>query len=159
MNTITAVVHNDHSGCHSTGRHSSRHSGRDAIGASGRRAVPHNRSHIGSGEPGDSHKAADGTFWMHPPPNPATDSQPIWVDFLFGLSKVSAVDTVALHSWMSIIIMFYWNDPRLVGWPEAAVELPPRLWGPELWLKNAGVWSSRQALSTRVPAGRDEHAH
>ena len=88
------------------------------------------------GRPAPAHNAEDGAFWMQPPTNPTSDGQPFWVDFRFGLSKVSAVDTVAGTAFIDIYVMFYWSDPRLASWPEGA-ELPPRLWGPKLRLKNA----------------------
>jgi hypothetical protein len=82
------------------------------------------------------HDAADAAFWMQPPPNPAATSEPIWVDLSNSLFKVAAVDTVAGTAYVSVNITTYWTDPRLVGWPQGA-ELPARLWGPKLDLKNA----------------------
>jgi hypothetical protein len=82
------------------------------------------------------HDAEDGAFWMKPPPNPAADGEPIWVDIRLNLMKVSAVDTVAGTAFVDVYTIYYWTDPRLAGWQEGR-ELPARLWGPRLELQNA----------------------
>jgi hypothetical protein len=78
----------------------------------------------------------DNAFWMQPPPNPDAAGEPIWVDLRLVLNKVGAVDTVAGTAFVETLAVFYWTDPRIIGWPEDT-ELPPRLWGPKLVLGNA----------------------
>jgi hypothetical protein len=79
--------------------------------------------------------AEDDDYWVQPPP-PDEDGDPVWVDLRLNVFKVSAVDTVAGTAFARIGTVFYWNDPRLVGWPEGKA-LPPCLWGPRMNLVNA----------------------
>ena len=48
---------------------------------------------------------------------------------------VGKVDTREQTSFVRMGIVMYWTDPRMVGWSSPI--LPPTLWGPELWLRNA----------------------
>lgn len=66
--------------------------------------------------------------WTSPPP------EPFEVAVRFNLNKLTDVDTVKSKAWASVGIMFYWTDPRLVGWKG---HLPSNLWGPTCWLFNA----------------------
>ncbi len=96
-------------------------------------AVAHSMS-LHDGDSAAPHAADDNAYWMQPPPA-SSSGEPIWVDFRFNLNKVSTVDTVAGTAFVDFAIVWYWTDPRLAGWP-VDTELPPRLWGPKIELKN-----------------------
>lgn len=66
--------------------------------------------------------------WDTPPP------EPFDVSVRFNLNKLTDVDTVRSKAWVSVGVMFYWTDPRLVGWQGS---LPTSLWGPSCWFFNA----------------------
>ena len=76
----------------------------------------------------------DDEHWTQPPPS--EDGAPAWVDLGLNLKRIHSVDTVASTTYAHVSTVLYWNDPRLVGWPEGK-PLPPALWGPMLKLDNA----------------------
>eukprot|EP00933_Yihiella_yeosuensis_P039667 TRINITY_DN33785_c0_g1_i1.p1 TRINITY_DN33785_c0_g1~~TRINITY_DN33785_c0_g1_i1.p1 ORF type:complete len:392 (+),score=48.49 TRINITY_DN33785_c0_g1_i1:71-1246(+) len=67
-------------------------------------------------------------LWRQPPP------EQVAVAVRCNLNKLSEVDTVKNKAFVSIGIMFYWTDSRLVGWRGP---LPSKLWGPRCWFFNA----------------------
>lgn len=70
--------------------------------------------------------------WSTPPPT--NEEGPVPVHFRLTCFRVSDVSTVDMSCFMKIGVVFYWHDPRLIGWEKFL--LPPKLWGPELYLLN-----------------------
>ena len=68
-----------------------------------------------------------------PPTGP--DGALLHVDFRITVFHIGKVDTREQTSLVRMGIVLYWTDPRMVGWSSPI--LPPTLWGPELWLRNA----------------------
>lgn len=68
-----------------------------------------------------------------PPTGP--DGALLEVDFRMTVFHVGKVDTREQTSFVRMGIVMYWIDPRMEGWSSPI--LPPTLWGPELWLRNA----------------------
>ena len=68
-----------------------------------------------------------------PPTGP--DGALLHVDFRVTVFHIGKVDTREQTSLVRMGIVLYWTDPRMVGWTSPI--LPPTLWGPELWLRNA----------------------
>ena len=68
-----------------------------------------------------------------PPTGP--DGALLHVDFRITIFHIGKVDTREQTSLVRMGIVLYWTDPRMVGWSSPI--LPPTLWGPELWLRNA----------------------
>lgn len=89
----------------------------------------------------------------HPPQG--VDGEPITVNYRVTVFHVGVVDTRDQSACIKMGIVLYWTDPRMVGWTSPL--LPPTLWGPELYLKNAigGVQIEyEQFVVTDVTEGR-----
>lgn len=65
------------------------------------------------------------------------DGGAVTVHVRVALKKVSRVDTVQGTAYVKMGLVFYWTDPRLVGWPDVE-DLPQLLWTPVLLLTNTG---------------------
>jgi len=68
------------------------------------------------------------------PPVPAGGGV-LEVDFRLTVFHIGKVDTREQTSAIKMGMVFYWNDPRMVGWTSPI--LPGTLWGPEASLRNA----------------------
>ena len=75
-------------------------------------------------------------------PPAASDGAPIDVDFRLTCFHIGSVDTRAQTSVMRMGVVFYWTDPRMIGWTSPL--LPPTLWGPEVTLRNAIGGAARE---------------
>jgi len=72
--------------------------------------------------------------WMKPPPG--VDGAPLVVDTRFAVFKLSNIDTAQLSCRIKIAILWYWTDPRLIGW-DFERPLPDKLWGPHCLIVNS----------------------
>lgn len=68
-----------------------------------------------------------------PPTGP--DGEVLRVDYRLTVFHLGKVDTAAEMAKIKMGVVLYWTDSRMVGWTSPV--LPPTLWGPELYLRNA----------------------
>ena len=87
--------------------------------------------------------------WSTPPNGGA--GEPFWVDFRFNKWQVKEINTVERTATVSINVVFFWTDPRLVGWDKAK-NLPPDLWGPYLAVENGSCEWSQNTFALLDPA-------
>jgi hypothetical protein len=88
--------------------------------------------------------------WSTPPGGGAGD-EPFWVDFRFNKWQVKQINTVERTTTVSIVVVFFWTDPRLVGW-DVAKQLPHDLWGPYLVVENGSCEWSQNTFALLDPA-------
>ena len=69
----------------------------------------------------------------HPPRD--ADGGLITVNYRLTVFHLGCVDTREQTASIRMGVVLYWTDPRMIGWTSPI--LPPTLWGPELFLKNA----------------------
>ena len=79
-------------------------------------------------------------YW-HPPPNNNSNNNnnreaPLRVDFRCACFKLSNISTVDFTVLIKFVIVFEWNDERLIASNITTNELPPDLWGPDVILEN-----------------------
>ena len=89
----------------------------------------------------------------HPPLGPSGEM--LVVNYRLTVFHIGAVDTREQKASIKMGIVLYWTDPRMIGWTSPL--LPPTLWGPELYLKNAIGGTSieyEQFVVTGVEDGR-----
>jgi hypothetical protein len=89
----------------------------------------------------------------HPPLG--LDGNPLVVNYRLTVFHLGRVDTREQTSSIKMGVVLYWTDPRMIGWTSPV--LPPTLWGPELYLRNAlgGVQIEyEQFVVTNVQEGR-----
>ena len=72
--------------------------------------------------------------WRRPPTAP--DGGPCVVDLRFAIFKVSLISSVSLSANIKLALVWYWTDPRLIGWNEDE-PLPNKLWGPNVHCVNS----------------------
>lgn len=68
-----------------------------------------------------------------PPKGP--DGGVLQVDYRLTVFHLGRVDTASEMAKIKMGVVLYWTDPRMIGWTSPV--LPPTLWGPELYLRNA----------------------
>ena len=77
---------------------------------------------------------ADSDEWLTPPVG--ADDSPCVVDMRFAVFKVDDIESKTLSANIKIAAVWYWTDPRLVGWKDP---LPKLLWGPQVSCVNSRV--------------------
>jgi len=86
--------------------------------------------------PSNESKASDHPdypdYWM-----PPQEDRPLKVEFRCECLKVTDVSTVKFTTDIKFVVVFEWNDPRLVGMTMTTNDLPVDLWGPDVILENA----------------------
>jgi hypothetical protein len=79
-------------------------------------------------------------YW-DPPPNNSNKNEngeePLRVDFRCACFKLSNISTVDFTVLIKFVVVFEWNDERLISSNITTNELPPDLWGPDIILENA----------------------
>ena len=74
-----------------------------------------------------SESSLDGSKWKaHPPVE-----LPFIVHVRVAIKRISKISTVDRSAFIAFGIVFYWTDPRLIGWDEDD-DLPSQLWVPKL---------------------------
>lgn len=82
-------------------------------------------------------RSASSHYYWNPPPN--EDGEPLRVDFRCACFKLNNVSTVSFSVMIKFVIVFEWNDERLIDHEDIFTtnDLPGDLWGPDLILENA----------------------
>jgi len=74
----------------------------------------------------------DDPTWIECPPKKPDEIR--FVDMRWGISMISNVDTVKGAADVTMNVVMYWTDTRLIGW---AGDLPLKLWTPRVTWENA----------------------
>jgi len=80
---------------------------------------------------------------MRPPPGP--NGEMLVVNVRFAVFSIKQLDTAALSAGLKIAVVWYWTDPRMIGW-DMDTPVPDKLWGPDMFIVNRqpGDWTSEQ---------------